>query len=200
MTVYAIGTRRTNAELIADCHTLGYLRDTDRVLDPTYGLGRMWRNWTPPDLTASDLNPLLAPLCRDFTDTGWPDLEFDAVVFDPPYKLNGTSTGRGAASSDRDYGVEHRASWQGRHDLIRRGITELARITRRTLIVKCQDQVCGGRVRWQTLEFADHATTAGFNVVDVLHVVGSRPQPGGRTQRHARRDYSTALILERARR
>ena len=30
-----------------------------------------------------------------------------------------------------------------------------------TLLVKCQDQVCGGDVRWQTREFADHAESVG---------------------------------------
>src|SRR5207249_1917773 len=35
--VMAISDRTTNAELIADCAALGYLRDDWRTLDPTYG-------------------------------------------------------------------------------------------------------------------------------------------------------------------
>ena len=67
------------------------------------------------------------------------------------------------------------------------------------LLIKCQDQVVSGAVRWQTRIFADHAEAQGFQLVDALHVQGSRPQPDGRRQVHARRDYSTLLVLERHR-
>jgi hypothetical protein len=118
-------------------------------------------------------------------------------VFDPPYKLNGTSTGKGAASCDEAYGVHRAATWQERHALIRDGITECARVADHYLLIKCQDQVCSGQKRWQTREFADHAEAQGFRLADMLHVSGFRKQPDGRRQVHAQQDYSTLLVCER---
>lgn len=202
--VMAISTAKNNAELIAQCHQLGYLRDEWSTLDPTYGLGRFWALWRPIELVASDLDPAKSPqgVSIDFRSMPWPDGTFDAVVLDGPYKLNGTSTGRGAATSDADYGVTTWASWQDRHQLIRDGITECARVHNGVgfLLVKCQDQVCGGKVRWQTREFADHAESIGYRLVDVLHLPSYRAQPECRRQEHARRNYSTLLVLEKGRR
>lgn len=203
-TVMAIGERRNNAELIADCFMLGYLHESWVILDPTYGEGRFWTAAHPDGLLASDLykgdrwDGAQWVGIADFTALTATDRAVDAVVFDPPYKLNGTSTGRGAAASDYAYGVDRPATWQERHDLIRRGITEACRVARRYVLIKCQDQVCSGTVRWQTHEFADHAAACGFQLVDKLHVQGSRPQPSGRRQVHARRDYSTLLVTKRA--
>lgn len=94
MTVMAISTARNNAELIEECAQLGYLTDTDLVLDPTYGLGRFW-------------------------------------------------------------------------------------------------------TRWQTIEFTNHAVGLGSRLVDQLHLPSYRPQPAGRRQVHARRNYSTLLVLQK---
>lgn len=126
---------------------------------------------------------------------------------------------------DSNYGITSYASVEDRHDLIRAGITECARVTARHLMVKCQDQVNAGSVRWQTREFADHAEGCGFRLVDMLFLVGGRQQPprhrrctvcapgepyrscvecGGTgrvpsAQQHAARNYSTMLVLERLR-
>lgn len=197
--VMAITAATSNAELIADCHTLGYLHDDMIVWDPTYGLGRFWTKWRPRHLVATDLDPAKSPDWPDgvdFTASGFADGDFHAVVFDPPYKLNGTG---GSHASDAGYGVADQwgGGWQGRHALIRAGITESVRVLRPggTLLIKCQDQVCCGKVRWQTREFADHAEQLGCRLVDALHLVGHRPQPPGRRQLHARRNYSTLLVL-----
>lgn len=194
--VMALGARRSNAELMRDCRRLGYLDDGWRVLDATFGLGRFWSLWRPAGLVTNDL-VTEADHAFDFRALGWSDREFDAVVFDPPYKLNGTPGGGGAAVSDVGYGVGVRASWRERHELIRAGIAECGRVADRMLLVKCQDQVCAGRKRWQTREFADCAEGLGFRLVDMLHVGGFRVQPRGREQVHARQDFSTLLVLRR---
>ena len=79
------------------------------------------------------------------------------------------------------------------------GITECHRVLKPGghLLVKCQDQVCSGHVRWQTIEFAGHAVELGSRLVDQLHLPSYRPQPAGRRQIHARRNYSTLLVLRK---
>lgn len=196
MTVKAF-TPRNNAQLMADVHALGYLDGA--VLDATYGAGRFWKKVRPQLFITNDINPATdADYHDDFRSLRWADRAFEVVVLDPPYKLNGTPSKGGPANSDEGYGVGGQAvRWQERHAIIRDGIIECARVCARTLLIKCQDQVCSGAVRWQTIEFTRTAEGAGFRLVDMLHVPGHRKQPEGRRQVHAARNYSTLLVLER---
>lgn len=225
--VLALSPARTNAELIVHCAALGYLTKDMHVLDPTFGQGRFWRRWRPDHLTACDLDPTKSRVGFpvDFTELPWPRT-FDAVVLDGPYKLNGTG---GSHPSDEGYGVANTVTWRARHALIVAGIIEAARVTvpGGTLLVKCQDQVCSGAVRWQEREFADAGEAAGFVLVDKLLLSGHRKQPQRRvcrrckgsghetvrvrpvcalchgagdkavTQRHAARNVSALLVFRR---
>jgi len=182
---------RNNGELIYACRQLGYLGEDSRILDPTYGRGTFWKVWRPAGLVAHDL----ALDNVDFRRLPHSDQTFDAITFDPPYKLNGTAT----PAVDGRYGVQEYASQADRHRLIREGIDECHRVLAPGghLLVKCQNQVNAGKIRWQTREFADHAEALGLRLVDMLHMIGGRPQPEGRRQVHARQNYSTMLILRK---
>ena len=195
--VMAIGARRNNAELMLDCQQLGYLDGL--VLDATYGLGRFWSLTIDLPHAAIDLDPARDVTVADFRQLPFAANKFDTVVLDPPYKLNGTSTGKGVSASDADYGVSGKyVNVAQRHGLICDGIVECLRVTKPGgyLLAKCQDQVCSGRVHWQTHIFTRHAAARGAMLVDMLHVQGHREQPPGRRQLHARRDYSTLLVLQ----
>jgi hypothetical protein len=200
--VFAIGLRRNNATLIKDLHQLGWLRDTDKILDPTFGAGRWWTQWTPREpIVCSDFNPRPSfndVLQLNFLHLPFDDHQFDDVAFDPPYKLNGTPGKSGPAALDAAYGVDGKAyfRWQDRMEICKGGIVECGRVAKRILLVKCMDQVCSGDVRWQTHEFKDVAEANGFRLVDKLHVRGYRAQ-SAKNQEHARRDYSTMLVFER---
>jgi SAM-dependent methyltransferase len=184
----------TNAHLIADVAALGYLRPTDLVLDPTYGLGNWWARWKPDRLVTSDLRPG-AQLRADFRRLPFAAGTFDAVTFDPPFKLNGTPSG----AVDARYGVDEPSTWQDRMALIGAGLDECARVLRPggRLLLKCQDQVVSSHVRWQTIAFTNHATGLGLDLVDRFDLLGGRPQPAGRRQVHARRNSSTLLVFEK---
>lgn len=189
----------SNAELIADCAQLGYLREEWRTLDPTYGYGTFWKVWKPRELVASDLDPEKSPEGHpvDFTALPWADRSFDCVVFDPPYKLNGTPDGIDGV--DERYGVhDETTNWRDRMRLIRSGISECARVLGDGyLLVKCQDQSCAGKTRWQTVNFTNYAATLDLGLVDRFDFLSYRPQPFGRRQVSARRNASTLLVFKR---
>ncbi len=197
MTVKAFDTdRRTNGQLIADCFELGYLRDEDRILDPTYGLGRWWSEVGPPYLTAHDLDPEKAPHGpMDFTALHYEDQTFDAVAYDPPYAFRGTAT----PSFDSKYGVDAYMSVEARVDLMMRGLSEAIRVckTGGYVLAKCQDMVVSGEVIWQRLMFAERALEDGCRLVDELYVLSGRPQPAGRRQVHSRRNFSTLQVFRK---
>lgn len=195
--ILAFGTRTDNAQLMVDCHLLGYLPEP--VLDATYGKGRFWR-MVQPTMMTNDLDESTdAQTHYDFRSFPHSDRAFATVVFDPPYKYAGTSTGKGAGALNGDYGVNDYMSVADRNALILDGVTECSRVADRFLIVKVQDQVVSGKVHWQTLMVIGHMTGSNFDLTDMLHVRGYRRQPPGRRQVHARRDYSTALVFERRR-
>ncbi len=195
--VMSIGEWRNNAELIADVARLGYLDGL--VLDATYGKGRFWKKWNPlmggGNFVSNDLYTE-AMYHFDFRGLPWGDNLFDSVVLDPPYKLNGTPSGQ----MDDDYGVGEKASRQARMNLITDGLIECLRVLKPKgyLLVKCQDMVSGGKVRWQTDEITSTVTLFGHEKVDSFHLRSYRPQPAGTTQKHARRNFSTLLVFRKA--
>ena len=200
--VRAVGQWRNNADLIADVARLGYLDGT--VLDVTYGEGAFWRVYSPPGLITNDLhkaNP--NELHDDYRALSFEDNAVDAVVFDPPYKLNGTPA---MGAMDDRYGTGRRTTRAEVLDDIVAGALEGLRVTRRYLLVKCQDQVEGGRVRWQTDVVTEALThvclerpVAARKVDRFDLVTHPRPQPGGRRQLTARRNHSTLLVFEKGR-
>jgi hypothetical protein len=193
--VMAIGSWASNAELIADVARLGYLRKEWATLDPTFGEGTWWRSWRPDSLTASDIVEAKSPFGSsvDFTALPFGDRSFDAVVFDPRYKMNGRPS-----EPDERYGADVPASWQDVMDLCRRGIIECARVLGDGfLLVKCQDAVCSGKVRWQTIDFTETAERSGLGLVDRFEFLSYRPQPNGVRQKTARRSSSHLLVFKR---
>lgn len=192
--VLAIGAWRTNAELIRDVARLGYL--DGHVIDLTYGLGNFWTEWTPQSLMGNDISKARDSDCDDdFRRTRWADDTFDAVVFDPPYRLNGTPD----QGYDDSYGIAQPTRWQDRMAMILDGVQEACRISRRHVLVKCQAQVVSGKVVWQDYAVVDAASYFGFQLVDRFDLVTpQRPQPTGRRQVHARRNHSTLLVFGKA--
>jgi hypothetical protein len=191
--VLAIGEWTDNAHLIADAARLGYI--TGRVLDLTYGRGKFWTHWRPDVLVTNDLSELMpAQWHHDARKMPFGDGEFETVVFDPPYKLAGARFGD---DLDQRYGTSNYSPRAVVHALLLDGTSEAARLSSRWVLVKCMDQVNGGCVRWQTDYVTTHALRLGLNKVDSMMLKRWRPQPEGRRQEHARRNYSTLLVFEK---
>ena len=93
------------------------------------------------------------------------------------------------------------------------GFRECVRISSKWILVKCQDQVCSGQMRWQTDWFTDYAKGLAFQgvklrKVDRFDMIGHAiPQPGiglpeddprYRKQKHAHGRGSTLLVFQKS--
>lgn len=190
----------TNAKMIAEAVVpLGYIEGT--VLDATYGeKGGFWKEWAPPgdNLVTNDLNAPQAMEHHDFRMLPFAGCTWGTVVFDPPYKLSGTPAMR---EMDQRFGTaeEHaKLNREGKLAMIRAGAIECWRVTNRWLLVKVQDQVEGGIVRWQAKMVVDALEPLGALWRDQFLLLRDPiPQDRTKVQRRARSNYSTLLIFQR---
>jgi len=193
VTVFTAQHWVTNADMIVDVARMGYLDGS--VLDATWGSGNFWTKYRPPDLTGCDIDEQKSYIGSvDIRHMPFIDGHFDNVVCDLPYRLNGTPD-RG--DFDERYGIEVVTRWQDRYQLILDAIPECARVAKKRVLLKCQDQVCSGVKRWQTMDFTNHAAKFGLVLedrFDLLHT--PRVQ---RSQRHTHNNYSTLLVLRKTR-
>lgn len=209
MTVHSVDSWVTNADLIADVATLGPGFFDGPVLDATYGHGSFWTVYKPDVLLGVDLNPKRSDATFgsvDFRDLPFKDRSWHTVVFDPPYKLSGTPA---LDDFDSRYGIEVPTRWQDRMQLILDGAAECARVADKFLLVKVQDQVVSGQMRWQTIEVGDRVKPLGWRQADrfefgalsdeeeMVKPRHGRPQPPGRRQVHARHNASQLLAFTR---
>jgi hypothetical protein len=193
--IRAIGDWRTNGEMIADVAALGYIEG--KVLDLTYGEGAFWTEWCPDVLIENDLHKGAEWMHHeDFRATSFASGAYDTVVFDPPYKMGGTPS---SEKMDKAYGTEEYRSRIEILSLLVGGIAEAARLSNKWVLVKCQDQVSSGEVRWQTQTAVDTARALGMRLFDSFMLPGGRPQPAGTQQKHARRNYSSLLVFRHGR-
>ena len=191
--IHAFDTnRRTNAQLMEDCQTLGYLPEP--ILDLTYGKGAFWKTLPDLDILGNDLDPAKGTLHYDFRDFPAPADLFETVVFDPPYRAGGTPT---TSAFDDAYGLDRVMSPSYVEGLIREGTAEAVRLAQSFVLVKLQDHVSSGRLQPLSSWAIEAATEAGARLVDSLHVIGGRPQPKGTRQVRARHGYSTLLVFEK---
>jgi hypothetical protein len=201
-------TRRTNAELMVACRDLGYLSDDMPILDATYGKGRFWRLWFPQYLITNDLDPAVpSDFHEDYRSMRMAPDVWDAVVFDPEYKLNGTSTGKGPSALDADYGVarayrpihERTSGWL-------EGFYECVRVCKPGgyILVKIMDQVVSGARRFLSKELWLTTVAPARNdaprQVDELYLESWRRQPKGRRQVHAQQSLSVLMVFEKPKR
>lgn len=185
MTVLAATRWASNADLIADCASLGYLRADVPTLDPTFGLGNWWTAWRPDVLIAHDLDPAKGDGV-DFRALPETDHSIGQAVFDPPYQAQG-----GAATSSIG---DHLARYGRGHDLpavntkspasvqqlIGDGLAELARVLvpQAPLLVKCADYIWSGKLWPGTHLTLTQALDLGFTLTDRLELIGEPgPQP-----------------------
>lgn len=196
MTLLAATAWKDNAELIAACAELGYLRADMRVLDATFGKGGWWKRWRPDYLGWID-SPTY-----DFRKIPCLDNEFDAVAYDPPYVCVGGRETSGLQEMYGRYGqLDAPKTPKDLQWLINDGLGECTRVLAPggTLLVKCQDYISGGKLWLGVWETTLWAKLCDLQPVDIAYLVvqAPRPQPPGRKQRHFRRNVSTLLVFRK---
>lgn len=188
-----------NADLIAEVSRI-YMRDGDRVADPTFGKGVFWRN---VDVGRIDLHPSDIVTCEDarhdFRDLPYDDGSFDHVVFDPPYMHS-----PGKPLVDGNY--QNKATTRGMYhrdiiQLYREGMVEAHRILRPTglMWVKCQDEIESSKQCMSHIEIHDIAVDELGMVVEDLFVLMQRGKPivQHKVQKHARKNHSYLWIFRK---
>lgn len=184
------------------------------VADATYGKGVFWRN------VPEDLYTVLATDIADGVDCRalpYEDGTMDAVVLDPPYmegfyrRQNGQKAGSGTHSAfrsayangdERNQDKRHSgtAKWHGAvTEMYFSAGCEAYRVLRPKgiLIVKCQDEVSGGK-QWLThVEIINEYEKIGYYTKDLFVVVRTN-RPGVsriKKQVHARKNHSYFLVF-----
>ncbi len=195
----------TNADLIADVFTVHVpARAAISVADVTYGAGVWWRAVGEPDVRHGRAfeNPKHFDDGVDFRALPEADGTFDVVAYDPPYVApGGRKTSTIPDFNDR-YGLGSTPKDPAElQELINAGMTEVHRVLKPggLALVKCKDYCWGGSYwpgSYLTLRHAGE--TLDMELIDRFEHIGTPgPQPGGRVQRHARRNHSTLYVLRR---
>lgn len=187
--------RNTNAKLMADCKTLGYLDGI--VVDVTYNIGRFWRIVTPP-AWRFDIDPQFSGVqVADFRELPFVDNAVDALVLDPPFGLRGTRSDFSDLTTGATYGNSDVYNpINSVHQLIQEGIDEAHRVLKvgGFLLLKCMPQQSCGHLNDQPGMFAERAVSSGrWRDVDRLHVVTTPRKQ--RSQKTARQNASTLVVL-----
>lgn len=192
-----------NSDLLAQVAEL-YLSPDQRILDMTYGLGVFWRSLPDLCIVKNDIDAERGDIHYDFRDMPHEDECFDVVVLDPPYAGRSGSPITGAI--DRGYNIAERAHKHGIHGhdavmaLYFEGIEEAHRllVTGGLLLVKCMDEIMGGRQRRSSIEIWERAMQLNFLDED-LFVLMQKGVPTMRHsyQIHARKNHSYLWIFRK---
>jgi hypothetical protein len=183
----------TNGQRVMDLARLGYLPDP--VLDPTIGWeAGMWKKYQPDVLIGSDLfADRHAAVMASFMALPFSDNAFASSLFDPPYKFHGGTSGD---EMQTRFGVDRPHTIPEIREFYEVGAVECARVSREYVIVKCQDQVCGGKKHWQTIWVHNAMAAVGWRQRDMMHLANwTGLEQQERAQQHIRGNYSTFLIF-----
>jgi hypothetical protein len=179
-----------------------YFSPGDRIADVTYGSGVFWRG---VDLAQYDFHPsdlLTVPdHPYDFRRLPYRSREFDAHVIDPPYMHHPSYSRRRIHNADYKNAETTRGfSHEDIIRLYREGMVEGHRILKPggLMLVKCKDEIEGGRQRMSHIEIRDIAVNdMGMAVHDLFILTQKHPLVHFGRSRHARKNHSYLWVFRK---
>lgn len=183
---------RSNADMIVDMVQLGYLRDSDRIVDMTYGRGKWWGKWREPDVgydLFETFEPGEAPphlvtgvdFRRIVRDGHERERSADVAAFDPPYVCVGGRETTTLPDFTNRYGIDTAPSSPAKlHEMNAAGLAEAywLLVPGGVALVKCADYVSSGHLQPASHWLLDRALSLGFQLLDRFYHVGHvRAQP-----------------------
>lgn len=176
-----------------------YAKDGFAIADVTYGNGNFWKKidldkykFYPSDIKTNGY---------DFRDLPYADEFFDMVALDPPY-MHGSRGKPIHARLDAAYRNNHRDGYGTSyvHNLYLDGIKESWRVLKfdGVLLLKCQDQIEGGKNHFEHITFYNMALDLGFFAEDlfVLTMI-VKPLMRHTYQLHARKNHSYLWVFRK---
>jgi tRNA G10 N-methylase Trm11 len=176
-----------------------YLRG--KVADVTYATGAFWRKAKRQfTLLRSDLSSGV-----DLRRLPYAAASLDGLICDPPFFRHSLTAYLHAPQMERSYGLSTAPkSHSGILELYFGAGKEALRVLRHGgyLVLKCQDEVAGGRQRFTHIELLLLIEKLGFRAVDLFVLVQKRVLPisRGNQQRFARKNHSYILVFRKPRR
>jgi hypothetical protein len=172
-----------------------YASPGDVIADVTYGQGAFWEEI--PEGRYRVVRSDLAKGDRiDFRTLPYDDDYCDALVLDPPWMQGGRrKTGDTNNTYSRYQNIPSNSFALAR--LYGGGLLEAARVLRPKgiIIIKCQDQVEGGKQRWTHIQLMLLLNMFGFEVEDLFVMVNpGSPMMRHKHQEHARKNHSYFIV------
>lgn len=184
-----------NADLFKEILQL-YFADGSIIADVTFGSGAFWKK-IPKDkykCLPSDLKTGV-----DLRDTPHSNNYLDGFILDPPYAHSSTTKHRDDIAGF--YNLNSIAGCEAISKLYKDGVSEAYRTLKvgGILIVKCQDEVVGGKQRWNHISIMSMAESNGFLCEDLFVLVRkNKPLMRHKHQVHARKNHSYFLVLRKS--
>ncbi len=194
------GKMGDNSDLFPDILSL-YGKTDDKILDMTWGLGVFWKkvDISKYNLYRNDLDKERGDYHRDFRNTGWPDKYFDVVVLDPPYASR-SSNKNSFVGSIYNNNQHHLDTVEDMLKFYHDGMIEAYRLLKKNgfLMVKCMDEVSGGKQQRNHFSIWKDALEIGFIDEDLFVLVNPKtPVMRHKHQFHARKNNSFMWILRK---
>lgn len=193
----------TNADLFPDILEL-YARAGASIVDLTYGEGVFWKKVDKSlySVLTNDINPNKGKNSYDFQRLPYIDDSFDCVIFDPPYIPNHKTDSVIKDSLSDRYGLDaipRMRNVEEVYEVYQRGMAEAQRILKPEgiMIVKCMDQVDGGKNKFLHCWIHDHAQWIGL-IAEDLFIMARKASPMRHThQIHARKNHSYFWVFRK---
>jgi DNA modification methylase len=172
-----------------------YVPNGSVIADVTYGDGHFWE-----DIPESRYKVLKFDIKTgiDLRKLPYDSSSIDALVIDPPYAHNSTAPIK--INIAQRYNLNSVIGRINIRELYIEGAREGYRVLKDNaiLIVKCQDEIEGGKQIWNHIILIAETEKLGYSCVDLFVLIQiSKPVLRHKYQKHARKNHSYFLIFEK---